>query len=93
MQPFTADQFVEVVRKRNDRPPMPWASLHAMSDADLKAIYAYIRSLPVSGAATPDFVPPGVEPKTPYISMVPQNLPAVAESAAAPASASASQGR
>src|SRR3954469_22797731 len=40
VQPFTADQFVEVVRKRNDRPPMPWPSLHAMSDADLKAIYA-----------------------------------------------------
>ena len=33
VQPFTAEQFVEVVRKRNDRPPMPWASLHAMSDA------------------------------------------------------------
>jgi len=97
VQPFTAEQFVEVVRKRDTRPPMPWPSLHAMSDADLKAIYAYIRSLPVSGAATPDFVPPGVEPKTPYISMVPQNLPAAAAAAKAgspaPAAVSPGQGR
>ena len=83
VQPFTAEQFVEVVRKRNDRPPMPWPSLHAMSDADLKSIYAYIKSLPVSGAATPDFVPPGHQPKTPYILMVPQNLPGAAAGAAA----------
>ena len=101
VQPFTAEQFVEVVRKRNTRPPMPWPSLHAMSDADLKAIYAYIKSLPLTGAATPDFVPPGVEPKTPFILMVPQNLAAAAATAAAtsagsPAASavgSASQGR
>jgi cytochrome c553 len=95
VQPFTAEQFVEVVRKRNDRPPMPWPSLHAMSDADLKSIYAYIKSLPVTGAATPDFVPPGAEPRTPYISMVPQNLPPAAASGAAASGAAASgaQGR
>lgn len=87
VQPFTAEQFVEVVRKRNDRPPMPWPSLHAMSDADLKSVYAYIKSLPVTGAATPDYVPPDREPGTPFILMVPQNLPASS------ASASTSQGR
>jgi len=84
VQPFTAEQFVEVVRKRNDRPPMPWASLHAMSDADLKSVYAYIKRLPVTGAATPDYVPPDREPKTPFILMVPQNLPASSASASAP---------
>jgi len=83
VQPFTPEQFVEAVRKRNDRPPMPWPSLHAMSDADLKAIYAYIKSLPVTGAPAPDFTPPGSEPKTPFILMVPQNLPGPAASAAA----------
>jgi mono/diheme cytochrome c family protein len=83
VQPFTAEQFVEVVRKRNDRPPMPWPSLHAMSDADLKSIYAYLKSLPVTGPATPDFVPPDREPKTPFIVMVPQNLPGAAAASAA----------
>jgi mono/diheme cytochrome c family protein len=27
------------------RPPMPWPSLRAMSDADLRAIYQFVRSL------------------------------------------------
>jgi hypothetical protein len=85
VQPFTEQQFVEVVRKRNDRPPMPWPSLHAMSDADLSAVYRYIKSLPVSGQAAPDFVPPDREPKTPYILMVPQNLPPAAPPASAEA--------
>ena len=85
VQPFTEQQFVEVVRKRNDRPPMPWPSLHAMSDADLSAIYRYIRSLPVAGEPAPDYVPPDREPKTPYILMVPQNLPPAAAPAASAA--------
>src|SRR5687768_6942880 len=61
VQPFTAEQFVEVVRKRNSRPPMPWSQLHAMSDADLKAVYAYLKSLGQQhGLAQPatDWVPP-----------------------------------
>jgi mono/diheme cytochrome c family protein len=45
VQPFTPEQFIEVVRKRYDRPPMPWSQLHAMSDADLKAVYTYLKNL------------------------------------------------
>lgn len=84
VQPFTAEQFVEVVRKRNARPPMPWSQLHAMSDADLKTVYSYLKSLGSRhGLAQParDFVPPDREPKTPFILMVPQN-PAIAASGA-----------
>lgn len=88
VQPFTAEQFVEAVRKRSSRPPMPWPQLHAMSDADLRAVYAYVKSLPVAGtAAAPDFVPPDREPKTPFILMVPQ-IPA-SESAQASRTADA----
>ena len=76
VQPFTEEQFVHLVRTRNSRPPMPWMSLHAMSDRDLTAIYRYIRSLPLEGDVMPDYVPPELEPKTPFFSMVPQNLPA-----------------
>lgn len=88
VQPFTAEQFVEVVRKRNSRPPMPWSQLHAMSDADLKAVYGYLKHLGAThGLAEPanDFVPPDREPKTPFILMVPQNPPAAVRTAAAQA--------
>ena len=86
VQPFTAEQFVEVVRKRRDRPPMPWSQLHAMSDADLKAVYAYLKHLGAThGLAQPasDWVPPDREPSTPFILMVPQ-APAPAAATAAP---------
>ena len=69
---FDEETFVSVMRARNSRPPMPWPSLHAMSDRDLRAIYRYIRSLPVRGEKMPEALPPGVEPTTPYIVMVPR---------------------
>ena len=53
------------------KPPMPWFNMRAMSVADLKAMYAYIRSLGPAGAATPADLPPGVLPKTAYIEAVP----------------------
>ena len=97
MQPFTDDQFVEVVRKRHDRPPMPWSQLHAMSDADLKAVYRYAKLLGRTyglDAPAPDFVPPDREPKTPFILMVPQNLPAAtAQEPAAPSTGVSAKAR
>ena len=64
--------WVAVMRARNDRPPMIWPSLHAMSEADLRALFHYIKSLPVKGEAMPAWVPPGEEPTTPYFVMDPQ---------------------
>jgi len=70
---FTSpEMFILMTRARNGRAPMPWESLHAMSDDDLKAIYAYIKSLPVKGDPMPMFVGPGEEPKTPYFVFDPQ---------------------
>ena len=74
VQPFNEDQWVQMTRKRSGRPPMPWPSLHAMSDQDLRSIYRYIKSLPVTGRSMPDVVPPGREPKGPYVSLMPQGL-------------------
>jgi mono/diheme cytochrome c family protein len=67
----SADEFVQVLRARNTRPPMPWESLHAMSDPDLRSLYAYIKSLPVTGTPAPDYLSPGTDPKTPYIPFTP----------------------
>lgn len=39
-------------------PPMPWQDISAMSDADLKAIYAYLRTIPPIVNHVPDPIPP-----------------------------------
>jgi mono/diheme cytochrome c family protein len=69
---FNADTWVQVMRARNSKPPMPWNALHAMSDADLRAIFEYIKSLGPAGDVMPADTPPNVEPKTPYVWMIPQ---------------------
>ena len=58
------------------RPPMPSPSLRAMSDAGLRAIYRYVRSLGAQGQLAPAHVPPGGKAKTPYFDFTPKNLPA-----------------
>lgn len=60
------------------RPPMPSPSLRAMSDADLRAIYRYVRSLGVKGSPAPAYVPPGGKVATPYFDFTPKNLPPMA---------------
>jgi mono/diheme cytochrome c family protein len=60
--------FVGLMRKRDARPPMPWLSLHAMSDQDLRAIYQYIKQLPgEKGPKAPDYAPPGAQVKGPVV--------------------------
>ncbi|QJR13187.1 hypothetical protein DSM104443_04282 [Usitatibacter rugosus] len=60
-------QWIEAARNLRARPPMPWFNVAAMSDADLKSIYAYVKSLPVAGSAAPSYVPPGVDPQGPVV--------------------------
>jgi hypothetical protein len=73
--PMSEDDWVRVIRQRNDKPPMPWESLHAMSDPDLRAIYRFIKSLGKAGEPTPQDLPPGQEPKTPFTVFAPPSLP------------------
>lgn len=71
-QNMTEEQFIELSRAGQGRPPMPWPSLQAMSEKDLKAIYAYIKSLGPAGEPTPAALSPGVEPDRPHIVFAPQ---------------------
>ena len=64
-------QWVEHARQER-LPPMPWFNLRRMTDADLKAMYAYLRSLGEPGVAAPAYVAPGGKVTTPYIVFVPQ---------------------
>lgn len=56
-------------------PPMPWFNLKEMTDADLRAVYAFVRSLGPAGQPAPAFVAPGGKVTTPYLVFVPQPAP------------------
>jgi mono/diheme cytochrome c family protein len=61
------------------RPPMPWFNLRDANDADLVAIYRYIRALGPTGEPAPAPAAPGVKVSTPYIEFMPKNLPKQAQ--------------
>ena len=46
-------------------PPMPWPWYSKMSDADLKAIFAYLRTVKPIRNKVPDYVPPPATPAKP----------------------------
>jgi mono/diheme cytochrome c family protein len=71
---MTEQQWIARARQPM-RPPMPWFSLRDMSDDDLRAIYAYVRSLGPAGTPAPAYAAPDQKVDTPYIVFVPQNLP------------------
>jgi hypothetical protein len=59
---WTEKMFVDAIRNgkhmggngRAILPPMPWMDLAALPDADLKALHAYLRSIPEVRNAVPD---------------------------------------
>ncbi len=72
------EAWIKDARSGRMRPPMPWFNLAAMTNADLRAISAYVRSLGVAGSAAPAALAPGEEPRTPYFVFEPQAPKAVA---------------
>ena len=67
MQKLTEAQWVKTAKSIETRPPMPWFALHAMTDADLRALYRFVRHLGPAGAEAPAYVPPDKQPKPPYV--------------------------
>ncbi len=63
--------WVQFVRTYQAAPPMPYWSLHNMTESDLGAIYAFIKSLGPKGEEAPANIPPGGEVTTPYINFSP----------------------
>jgi mono/diheme cytochrome c family protein len=64
-----------LVRAREPkRPPMPWFNLSAMTDADLIAMYRFVRSLGPAGEPMPVAAAPGEAVSTPYFDFVPKAL-------------------
>jgi len=67
------DETQWIRHARQERmPPMPWFNLAKMTDEDLRAVYAYVRSLGSPGERMPAYVAPGGKVTTPYLVFVPQ---------------------
>jgi len=67
MQGLNQDEWIAYARSARSRPPMPWYVLRDMSDSDLIAVYKFVRYLGPAGEPMPAYVPPGEEPKGPYV--------------------------
>lgn len=66
---WTEDMFLKAVRTgkhmgagREILPPMPWQSLGSLNDDDLKAVFAYLKSIPAIENRVPEPLPPGGKP-------------------------------
>ncbi len=62
---WTEETFIKTLRSGKhwgvDRPilpPMPWQNYARMTDNDLKAIFAYLQSIPPQENAVPNMIPP-----------------------------------
>jgi mono/diheme cytochrome c family protein len=65
---LTEDAWVMRAKTLMTNPPMPWFNVRAMTEADQRAVYQYIKSLPgAAGTASPAFLPSDKMPKDPYI--------------------------
>jgi len=62
---WTEEMFIKALRtgrhmgvSREILPPMPWFNYGKMTDEDLQAVYAYLRSIPAIHNRVPDPIPP-----------------------------------
>ncbi len=67
---WTEQVFIKALRTGKDMgegrpilPPMPWENFAKLTDADLKAIFAYLKSIPAVKNAVPEPMPPMGEKK------------------------------
>jgi mono/diheme cytochrome c family protein len=67
MRDISEAAWVQRAKSMETRPPMPWFVLRDMTEQDLRAIYKYVNTLGPAGEFAPVYVPPGQEPKTPYV--------------------------
>lgn len=67
---ISESQWLDMVRTRAGHPPMTWSDLRSLNRTDLRAIYAFIRSLGPGGTQSLNTVPREREPSTPYFTLV-----------------------
>ena len=68
-QERTEDEWVEMLRTRKARDPMPWIAVNQMSENDSRAFYRFLRSLGPMGERMPAAIEPGQPITEPYVSL------------------------
>ena len=65
MAAWTEEMFIRAMRtgkhmgeSRPIMPPMPWPNTGKMTDEDLKAVFAYLKTIPPVNNVVPDYQPP-----------------------------------
>jgi mono/diheme cytochrome c family protein len=66
-QTLSEDQWVDRAKGMRTRPPMPWFSVNVMVEDDVRAMYAFVRSLGPAGKAAPQALPLDEPPNTPTV--------------------------
>jgi mono/diheme cytochrome c family protein len=65
---MTEENWVKYAKALKTKPPMPWFNVRAMTEADLRGVYQYIKQLPgAAGTAAPTALAPGTAPKPPFV--------------------------
>jgi hypothetical protein len=73
LQEWSEAAFIQMARTgkhqgqpngRDILPPMPWFNMKDLTEADLKAIWAYLRSIPAIKNQVPFPVPPSAQPNS-----------------------------
>jgi mono/diheme cytochrome c family protein len=64
---LSEQQWLKQARTMQARPPMPWFVLREMTDADLKAMHAYVRAAGPAGKPAPAGLPPGQPAQGPVV--------------------------
>lgn len=67
MSKISADDWIALSREMTPRPPMPWFNLRRMTEADLRALYRFIRALGPVGKPAPEYLPPEIAPPPPFV--------------------------
>jgi mono/diheme cytochrome c family protein len=67
MHSVSEEQWVSLARAAQSRSPMPWFTLREMSEADLRALYQFVRHLGPAGKAAQAYLSPDQEPEQPYV--------------------------
>lgn len=84
MQGKTRSQWIKFARAAALLPPMPNESIHAMTNRDLSAIYAFIRHLGPAGKPAPAYLPPSKKPTGAFVSWPASPAPGGSGHSAAP---------
>jgi hypothetical protein len=73
---LSEDGFVSYMKSFRSLPPMPWYNVRVIPESDIRSLYRYIKSLGEPGEQAPTALPAGAAPRTPFVVLVPPQMPA-----------------